>query len=52
MKFAPKIIIGVVVFIVVLILVLNIFVIVQAGNVRVLTPAGLIILILRLTQLL
>ncbi|TET14839.1 MAG: prohibitin family protein [Actinobacteria bacterium] len=40
MKFAPKIIIGVVVFIVVLILVLNIFVIVQAGNVRVLTQFG------------
>ena len=40
MKFAPKIIIGVVVLIVVLILVLNIFVIVQAGNVRVLTQFG------------
>lgn len=40
MKFAPKIIIGVVVFIVVLILVLNVFVIVQAGNVRVLTKFG------------
>lgn len=40
MKFVPKIIIGVVVFIVVLVLILNIFVIIQAGNVRVLTQFG------------
>jgi len=40
MKFVPKIIIGVVIFVVVLILLLNIFVIVQAGNVRVLTQFG------------
>jgi len=40
MKFVPKIIIGVVIFVVVLVLLLNIFVIVQAGNVRVLTQFG------------
>jgi prohibitin 2 len=40
MKFVPKIIIGVVVFIVVLLLILNSFVIVHAGNVRVLTQFG------------
>jgi len=40
MKFVPKIIIGVVVFVVVLLLILNSFVIVQAGNIRVLTQFG------------
>jgi regulator of protease activity HflC (stomatin/prohibitin superfamily) len=40
MKFVPKIIIGVVVFIVVLLFILNSIVIVQAGNVRVLTQFG------------
>ena len=40
MKLVPKIIIGVVIFVVVLVLLLNIFVIVQAGNVRVLTQFG------------
>lgn len=40
MKFIPKIIIGVVVFVVVLLLILNSIVIVQAGNVRVLTQFG------------
>jgi regulator of protease activity HflC (stomatin/prohibitin superfamily) len=40
MKFIPKIIIGVVVFIVVLLLLINSIVIVQAGNVRVLTQFG------------
>ncbi len=40
MKFIPKIIIGVVVFVVALLLILNSIVIVQAGNVRVLTQFG------------
>jgi len=40
MKFIPRIIIGVVIFIVVLLLLLNSFVIVQAGNIRVLTQFG------------
>jgi prohibitin 2 len=40
MKFIPKIIIGVVLFVVVLLLILNSVVIVQAGNVRVLTQFG------------
>jgi len=40
MKFVPKIIIGVVIFVVVLLLLLNSFVIVQAGNIRVLTKFG------------
>lgn len=40
MKFIPKIIIGVVVFVVVLLLLINSIVIVQAGNVRVLTQFG------------
>ncbi len=40
MKFVPKIIIGVVIFVVVLLLLLNSFVIVQAGNIRVLTQFG------------
>jgi regulator of protease activity HflC (stomatin/prohibitin superfamily) len=40
MKLVPKIIIGVVIFVVLLVLVLNSFVVVQAGNVRVLTQFG------------
>ncbi len=40
MKFVPKIIIGVVVFVVALLVIINSFVIVQAGNVRVLTQFG------------
>ena len=40
MKFVPKIIIGVVVFVVVLLIIINSLVIVQAGNVRVLTQFG------------
>lgn len=40
MKFIPKIIIGVVVFVVLLLLIINSIVIVQAGNVRVLTQFG------------
>ena len=40
MKFIPKIITGVVIFVIVLVLLLNTFVIVQAGNVRVLTQFG------------
>jgi len=40
MKFVPKIIIGVIVFIVALVLILNSVVIVQAGNVKVLTQFG------------
>ncbi len=39
-KNVPKIIVGVIIFIVVLVVVLNSFVIVQAGNVRVLTQFG------------
>jgi len=39
-KNAPKIVVGVIIFIVVLVLLLNTFVIVQAGNVRVLTQFG------------
>lgn len=39
-KFAPKIVVGVIIFIVVLVVVLNSFVVVQAGNVRVLTQFG------------
>jgi len=40
MKIAPKLIIGVIIFIVVLIVLINSFVIVQAGNVQVLTQFG------------
>jgi len=40
MKFAPKIIVGVIIFIVVLVILINSFVIVQAGNVQVLTQFG------------
>ncbi|MBN2073281.1 MAG: prohibitin family protein [Actinobacteria bacterium] len=40
MKLVPRIIIGVVVFVVVLLLLLNSFVVVQAGNVKVLTQFG------------
>ncbi len=40
MKLIPKIITGVVIFVIVLVLLLNTFVIVQAGNVRVLTQFG------------
>ena len=40
MKFVPKIIIGVVVFVVVLLIIINSLVVVQAGNVRVLTQFG------------
>ena len=39
-KFVPKIIVGVIIFIVVLVIVLQSFVVVQAGNVRVLTQFG------------
>ena len=39
-KFVPKIVVGVIIFIVVLVLLLNSFVRVQAGNVRVLTQFG------------
>jgi len=39
-KFVPKIVVGVIIFIVVLVVVLNSFVVVQAGNVRVLTQFG------------
>ncbi len=40
MKLVPKIIVGVIIFVVVLIVLLNSFVVVQAGNVRVLTQFG------------
>ena len=40
MKMIPKIITGVVIFVIVLVLLLNTFVVVQAGNVRVLTQFG------------
>ncbi len=40
MKLIPKIITGVVIFVIVLVVLLNTFVIVQAGNVRVLTQFG------------
>ncbi len=40
MKIAPKIVVGAIIFIVVLVLLINSFVIVQAGNVRVLTQFG------------
>jgi len=39
-KFVPKIVVGVIIFIVVLVVVLQSFVVVQAGNVRVLTQFG------------
>ena len=39
-KFVPKIVVGVIIFIVVLVVLLNTFVIVQAGNIRVLTQFG------------
>ncbi len=39
-KFVPKIVVGVIIFIVVLVIVLQSFVVVQAGNVRVLTQFG------------
>jgi len=39
-KFVPKIVVGVIIFIVVLVVVLNSFVVVQAGNVQVLTQFG------------
>jgi prohibitin 2 len=40
MKLVPKIVIGVIIFVVVLVVLINSFVIVQAGNVRVLTQFG------------
>jgi prohibitin 1 len=40
MKIVPKIIIGVIIFVVVLVVLINSFVVVQAGNVRVLTQFG------------
>lgn len=40
MKLVPKIIVGVIIFVVVLVVLINSFVIVQAGNVRVLTQFG------------
>jgi len=40
MKIVPKIVIGVIIFIVVLVVMINIFVVVQAGNARVLTQFG------------
>jgi len=40
MKLVPKIVVGVIIFVVVLVVLLNSFVVVQAGNVRVLTQFG------------